>query len=147
MITIISEKLSGRRTQFYIDGLYGVSFIIGIIYLMLTMNPIVAGFMGGLVLGYFLHVWEKMATYEKILKREVSEEAEKQVESKVDETVDKKVDETVDKKVNEKVDEKADETVKEKAEETVKEKVDKELEEKVEEKLEDKVEEKVRDGV
>ncbi len=135
LIIIIDEKLSGRRTQFYIDGLYGVSFIVGIGYLMfITMEPIVAGFMGGLVLGYFLHVWEKMATYEKILMREVSEEAEKQVESKADETVEKKVDE----KVTEKVDEKANETVEKK--------VDRELDKKVEEKLEEKVEEKVRDG-
>jgi len=36
------------------------------------MSPASAGFAGGLVVGYFLHVWEKMVTYERMLEERVS---------------------------------------------------------------------------
>ena len=80
------ESLQGRQTQFYIDVLYGVLFLLSFAYLALVeMTPLAAGFTGGLVVGYFLHVWEKMVTYERILKERVSVEAERQVSTEVDE--------------------------------------------------------------
>ena len=58
------ERLQGRRTQFYIDVLYGVLFLASFAYIaFVEMSPASAGFAGGLVVGYFLHVWEKMVTY------------------------------------------------------------------------------------
>ena len=82
------ERLQGRRTQFYIDVLYGVLFLASFAYIaFVEMSPASAGFAGGLVVGYFLHVWEKMVTYERILEERVSAEAERQVSTEVDEQV------------------------------------------------------------
>jgi len=82
------ERLRGRRTQFYIDVLYGVFFAVSFAYLtFVEMTPTAMGFTGGLVIGYFLHVWAKMVTYERLLEERVSEEAEKQVSTEVDEQV------------------------------------------------------------
>ncbi|MDZ7687960.1 MAG: hypothetical protein U5J64_04410 [Halobacteriales archaeon] len=51
------------------------------------MSPASAGFAGGLVVGYFLHVWEKLVTYERMLEERISAEAERQVSTEVDEQV------------------------------------------------------------
>ncbi|MDY6779425.1 MAG: hypothetical protein SV760_02525, partial [Halobacteria archaeon] len=136
----MDDIIQGRRIQFFIDALYGVVFIVGLGALMVSMNMVVAGFVGGLMIGYIFHVWEKMVTYEKVLKHEVSREAERQVSQKADETVEKTVEEKTDETVEEKVEEKVEETVEEKTDETVKEKVEEEVEETVEEKVEEKVE-------
>jgi len=82
------ESLRGRRTQFYIDVLYGVLFFVSVVYLIYEMTPLAAGFVGGIVIGYFLHVWEKMVTYEQILQERVSAEAQRQVSTEVDEQVE-----------------------------------------------------------
>lgn len=94
------EKMQGRRTQFYIDVLYGVLFFVSVVYLIYEMTPLAAGFVGGIVIGYFLHVWEKMVTYEQILEERVSAEAERQVSTEVDEQVGD-MDERIEERVGE----------------------------------------------
>ena len=50
-------RFSGRQTQFYIDTVYGLVFSLGFGYLLFVgMDPRIAAFQGGLVLGYFLRV-------------------------------------------------------------------------------------------
>lgn len=76
--------LRGRQTQFYIDIIYGIMFGVGFGYLLLVdMDPRIAAFQGGLVLGYFLRVWENMVVYERILHEEVAAEAEEAVAGEV----------------------------------------------------------------
>lgn len=76
--------LRGRQTQFYIDIIYGIVFGAGFGYLLFVeMDPRVAAFQGGLVLGYFLRVWENMTVYERILHEEVAAEAEEAVAGEV----------------------------------------------------------------
>jgi len=144
------ESLRGRRTQLYIDVLYGVLFLTAFAYLAYDMTPVVAGFVGGLVVGYFLHVWEKMVTYERILQERVSAEAERQVSTQVDEQVgdvearvEEHVGETVPGRVEEEVGARVDEHVEEGVEDRVQEKVEKSVEEHVEEFVDEKVEERV----
>lgn len=76
--------LRGRQTQFYIDIIYGIMFGIGFGYLLIVdMDPRIAAFQGGLVLGYFLRVWENMVVYERILHEAVAAEAEEAVAGEV----------------------------------------------------------------
>lgn len=76
--------LRGRQTQFYIDIIYGIVFGAGFGYLLFVeMDPRIAAFQGGLVLGYFLRVWENMTVYERILHEEVAAEAEEAVAGEV----------------------------------------------------------------
>jgi hypothetical protein len=78
-------QFSGRQTQFHIDVVYGLAFSIGFGYLLLYgMDPRVGALEGGLVLGYFLRVWENMSVYEQILEEEVAEEAEDAVATEVE---------------------------------------------------------------
>lgn len=73
-------ELTGRQTQFYVDIIYGVIFAAGFSVLLFGgMDPRIAAFQGGLILGYFLRVWENMSVYERILREEVAEEAEEAV--------------------------------------------------------------------
>lgn len=99
------------HTQFYIDLLYGALFFASFVYLALVgMTAAATGFVGGLVVGYFLHVWEKMVTYERMEER-VSAEAGKQVSTEVDEQVgdiETEVEEKVG-DVEERIDERVDE--------------------------------------
>lgn len=75
----------GRQTQFYIDVVYGIAFAIGFGYLLFVgMDARIAAFQGGLILGYFLRVWENMTVYERILEEEVAEEAEEAVAEEIE---------------------------------------------------------------
>jgi len=133
------ESLRGRRTQFYIDVLYGVMFLASFAYLgLVEMTPAAAGFAGGLVIGYFLHVWEKMVTYERILEERVSAEAERQVSTEVDEQVGD-IETEVEERVGEEVGD-VDERIEERVSEKVDDGVDERIEERVEE-IREKVEE------
>ena len=79
----LSGRFQGRETQFHIELLYGALFVGGFAYLVFRVDPRVAAFEGGLVVGYLLRVWEKMSIYERILQEAVSREAETQVEAEV----------------------------------------------------------------
>jgi len=118
----------GHTTRFYIDVLYGVLFFSAFVSLVYDMKPVVAGFTGGLVAGYFLHVWGKMETYEAKVEETVSAEAERQVSTEVDEQVG-----DVRKRVEGGVEEHVQEKVEERVEERVEEFVDKKVEERVDE--------------
>ncbi|PSQ75061.1 MAG: hypothetical protein BRD33_04855, partial [Bacteroidetes bacterium QH_6_63_17] len=89
-------QLHGRQTQFYIDLIYGLGFAVGFGYLLIVgMNPLVAAFQSGLVLGYFLRVWENMSVYERILQEEVAAEAEEAVAHEIEDTMPGEVEEAV----------------------------------------------------
>ncbi|MFB6072043.1 MAG: hypothetical protein ABEJ88_03655, partial [Halobacterium sp.] len=105
----VRSRLRGRETQFYVELLYGLLFVAGFAYLVFRVDPRVAAFEGGLVVGYLLRVWEKMSIYERVLEEVVSEEAATQVASEVEEqvgdTVVDEVEETVADEVAEEVEE------------------------------------------
>lgn len=97
-------QLRGHQTQFYIDLVYGIAFSIGFGYLLfLGMDPRVAAFEGGLVLGYFLRVVENMSVYERILEEEVAGEAEEAVAAEVEEQVPAEAQEQVSAEVEERI--------------------------------------------
>lgn len=114
----LTGRFQGRETQFHIELLYGALFIGGFVYLVFRVDPRVAAFEGGLVVGYLLRIWEKMSIYERILQEAVSEAAETQVEAQVEEQVDR-VEAQVDEQVEEKVDERVEAQVQEEVEERV----------------------------
>ena len=130
-------QLRGRQTQFYIDLLYGLGFAGGFGYLLFVgMDPLIAAFQSGLVLGYFLRVWEKMSVYERILHEEVAAEAEEAVaaeaeqavaaeaEAAVAEEVEDAVDEEIGERMTEEMDERFDEEIGERVTEEVEEQMD-----------------------
>ena len=89
-------RFSGRQTQFYVDLIYGAAFTFGFSYLLFVgMDPRIAAFQGGLVLGYFLRVWENMTIYERILEQEVAQEAEEAVADEVETQVQPEAEEAV----------------------------------------------------
>lgn len=51
-------------TRRSVDAAYGLLFLAGVAYLAYRMEPLVVAFEAGLVVGYALHVWDKMALYE-----------------------------------------------------------------------------------
>ena len=83
----LRNHFRGRQTQFHIKLLYGFLFIAGFSYLAFRVDPRVAAFEGGLVVGYLLRIWEKMSIYERLIEEAVSQEAERQVESEVEDQV------------------------------------------------------------
>jgi cobalamin biosynthesis protein CbiD len=95
----IRNRFQGRQTQFHIELLYGFLFIAGFGYLAFRVDPRVAAFEGGLVVGYLLRIWEKMSIYERILEEVVSEEAQRQVESEVQDQVADEVASEIDAQV------------------------------------------------
>ena len=117
----LSGRFQGRETQFHIELLYGALFVGGFAYLVFRVDPRVAAFEGGLVVGYLLRVWEKMSIYERILQEAVSQEAETQVEAEVEQQVGEQVEERVDEQVEETVGEEVDEQVEERVDERVEE--------------------------
>ena len=152
--------LSGRQTQFYIDLVYGAVLALGFGHLLFVgLDARVAAFQGGLVLGYFLRVWENMSIYERVLQEEVAAEAEaavaervpdeaqEQVASEVEERVPEKVEEHVPEKVEEHVPEKVEEHVPEKVEEHVSDEVEERVSDEVEERVSEEVDERVTDEV
>ena len=132
--SVLSGRFQGRETQFHIELLYGALFIGGFAYLVFRVDPRVAAFEGGLVVGYLLRIWEKMSIYERLIQEAVSAEAETQVEAEVEQQVDR-VEEQVDEQVEERIEEQVDEQVEERVEEQVEEKVDEQVEEKVTERV------------
>lgn len=144
---------SGRQTQFYIDVVYGVAFMVGFAALFVYgMDARIAAFEGGLVFGYFLRVWEKMSVYEQILAEEVAEEAEAAVAEEAEEVVPAEVEETVaaeaeaaiaeevEAQVAEEAADQVAEATEERVPEAVEARVDKELD-RVEERVDERIEE------
>jgi hypothetical protein len=131
-------KLQGRQTQFYIDLLYGLGFAGGFGYLLFVgMDPLIAAFQSGLVLGYFLRVWEKMSVYERILQEEVAAEAEEAVAAEAEEAVAEEVEEAVA-EVENAVDEEIDEQMAGKVGERFDEEIGERVTEEVEEQMDDR---------
>ena len=145
-------QLSGRQTQFYIDLIYGIGFSAGFGYLLFVgMNPLVAAFQSGLVLGYFLRVWENMSVYERILHEEVAAEAEEVVADEIEDTMPEEVEDaiaeeledTMPEEVEEAVAEEVEGVVAEKAEDAVPEEVTQEVEKQVAEEIADQIRKRV----
>ena len=129
----LTGRFQGRGTQFHIELLYGALFIGGFAYLVFRVDPRVAAFEGGLVVGYLLRVWEKMSIYERIIQETMSEAAETQVEEEVGEQVEERVDEQVEERVEERVDTRIESQVREEVEERVDEQVEEKVEQQVDE--------------
>ena len=139
----LSGRFQGRETQFHIELLYGALFVGGFAYLVFRVDPRVAAFEGGLVVGYLLRVWEKMSIYERILQEAVSREAETQVEAEVEEQVGEQVEERVEEQVGEQVEETVGERVEKRVDERVEQTVGEEVKERVDEQVEAEVEERI----
>lgn len=142
--------LRGRHTQFYIDILYGLAFAGGFGYLLgFGMDPLVAAFMGGLVMGYFLRVWENMSVYERILREEVASRAESHVAEELEEQVPDRVEEEVVTEtqaqvsdvMDSQIPEKVEQEVSTEAKEQVADEVDAQISHEKEQELVDEVEE------
>lgn len=128
----MSLQITGRQTQFYIDIVYGIAFSAGFIYLLFVgMDPRVAAFQGGLVLGYFLRVWENMTVYERILQEEVAEEAEEVVPEQVTAEIEEKVPEEVTSEVEQKVPEEVASEVEQKVPDEVSAEIEEQIPEEV----------------
>lgn len=118
-------QLRGRQTQFYIDLIYGLGFAIGFGYLLVVgMNPLVAAFQSGLVLGYFLRVWENMSVYERILQEEVAAEAQEAVAHEIEDTVPGEVEDAVAEEFEDEIPEEVEAAVTSEVEEAVAEEVE-----------------------
>ena len=119
--------------------------------LFVGMDPLVAAFQSGLVLGYFLRVWENMSVYERILHEEVAAEAEEVVADEIEDTMPSEVEEavaeelesTMPEEVEEAVAEEVRGAVAEEAEDAVPEEVTAEVEKQVAEEMADEIKEKV----
>ncbi|MEF8779031.1 MAG: hypothetical protein V5A36_08975, partial [Natronomonas sp.] len=149
-------RFSGRQTQFYIDIIYGLAFSLGFGYLLFAgMDPRVAAFQGGLVLGYFLRVWENMSVYERILEEEVAaeaegavaEELETQVPEEAEDAVAEELEAQVEPEVTSEVEAQVPEEVASEVEECVPEEVASEVEEQVSEEVTTEVRERVDDRI
>jgi hypothetical protein len=144
----MAALLRGRQTQFYIDVLYGLAFAVGFGYLLLFgMDARVAAFQGGIVLGYFLRVWENMHIYERILEEEVAPRAREEVEAEVESRVPEQVEEKLEDEVPEQVEAEVESQVPEQIEEGVEAQVPDRVEEEVETQLADEVETKLIDRI
>lgn len=130
-------QLKGRQTQFYIDLVYGVAFSVGFGYLLfLGMDPRVAAFEGGLVLGYFLRVWENMSIYEQVLEEEVAGEAEEAVAAEVEEQVPAEAEQQVSTEVEDQLHDEVAAEVEDRIGD-VDERIDREVEAQVSDRMED----------
>ncbi|QLK24317.1 hypothetical protein HYG81_07115 [Natrinema zhouii] len=126
----VRSRLQGKQTQFHIELVYGLLFIAGFAVLAFRVDPRIAAFEGGLVVGYLLRIWEKMAIYERILEEMVSREAETQVASEVDDQVAAEVEEQVGDEVAAEVDDRIGEEVQTQVEEEIGD-LDKQIDERV----------------
>lgn len=135
--------LRGRQAQFYIDIVYGIVFSITFGFLLFVdMDPRVAAFAGGLVLGYFLRVWENMTVYERILQEAVAEEVAEQVPQEAEERVAREVEATVPEEVHAEAEEQVAQEVREQvaeAEVQVSEELHEEVEDQVDQELEKRI--------
>jgi uncharacterized membrane protein YheB (UPF0754 family) len=145
-------QLRGRQTQFYIDLIYGLGFAVGFGYLLIVgMNPLVAAFQSGLVLGYFLRVWENMSIYERILQEEVAAEAEEAVAHEIEDTMPGEVEDAVAEEFEDTMPEEVEAAVAaevegavaDEAEAAVPEEVTEEVEKQVAEEMADEIKERV----
>jgi hypothetical protein len=109
--SVLTGRFQGRETQFHIELLYGALFIGGFAYLVFRVDPRVAAFEGGLVVGYLLRIWEKMSIYERILEEVVSREAEAQVADEVEAQVGEEVAEEVEAQVGDEFESELDERI------------------------------------
>ena len=137
-------QFRGRQTQFYIDIVYGIAFSLGFGYLLFVgMDPRIAAFQGGLVLGYFLRVWENMSVYERILEEEVAAEAEdavaEELETQVPDRAEEQIAEEVEAQVEPEVEAQVEDRVASELEERVPEEVTSEVEERVEETVDERI--------
>lgn len=129
-------QFTGRQTQFYIDIVYGIAFSLGFGYLLfVSMDPRIAAFQAGLVLGYFLRVWENMSIYERILEEEVAAEAEDAVAEELETQVPDRAEEQVDEEIEAQLEDRFASEV----EEQVSEEVTSEVEERVEETIDERI--------
>lgn len=141
-------QLRGRQTQFYIDLVYGLAFAVGFGYLLIVgMNPLVAAFQSGLVLGYFLRVWENMSVYERILQQEVAAEAEEAVAHEIEDTMPDEVEDAVAEEFEDTMPEEVEAAVTSEAEDAVSEEVTAEVEKQVAEEMADEIKERVGEEV
>ncbi len=131
-LSTLSGRFQGRQTQFHIELVYGLLFIAGFGYLVFRIDPRVAAFEGGLVIGYLLRVWEKMSIYERILEETISREAEQQVEAEVEEQVGDEVETEVEEQVGVRVEEQVSDEIEQQVGEEVSERLEAEVEEQVE---------------
>jgi hypothetical protein len=119
-----------RRSPFAIDLVYGLVFIAGFAYLALVeMDARVAAFEAGIVIGYFLRVWEKMTLYEQALASRVSEEAQRQVASEVEAQIGPEVEDHVDTEMGDVIADEVEDQVGPEVEDRVAEEFDERLEE------------------
>lgn len=133
-------QLRGRQTQFHIDVAYGVAFSLGFGYLLFYgMDARIAAFQGGLVLGYFLRVWEKMTVYEQVLEEEVAQAAEAQVSEEVEERVPDAAEAQVATEVAEQVPGEVAFEVEERVESEVPDEVEEQVQETIEREVTDEV--------
>ena len=137
-------QFRGRQTQFYIDIVYGIAFSLGFGYLLFVgMDPRIAAFQGGLVLGYFLRVWENMSVYERILEEEVAAEAEdavaEELETQGPDRAEEQIAEEVEAQVEPEVEAQVEDRVASELEERVPEEVTSEVEERVEETVDERI--------
>lgn len=132
-------QLRGRQTQFYIDLIYGLGFAAGFSYLLFVgMDPLIAAFQSGLVLGYFLRVWEKMSVYERILHEEVAAEAEVAVAEEAEAAVAEEAEAAVAREVQATVADEVEERVGEEVDERFDDEIDERVSEEVEEQIDDR---------
>jgi adenylosuccinate lyase len=132
-------QLQGRQTQFYIDLIYGLGFAVGFGYLLVYgMNLAVVSFSAGLMLGYFLRVWEKMIVYERILQEEVAAEAEQVVAEEAEAVIAEEAEETVADEVIAEVEKQVPEAMSDQIEEQLDEEMEERVAQEVEEQMDDR---------
>lgn len=138
--------LRGRQTQFYIDIIYGILFGLGFGYLLFVdMDPRIAAFQGGLVLGYFLRVWENMVVYERILHEEVAAEAEEAVAGEVAAQLPSAAQTEVAREIEEQVPEEVTAEIERQVPAEVEEKIGDEIEAQIDDRVAEEVEAQMDD--
>lgn len=138
----VRSRLQGKQTQFHIELVYGLLFIAGFAVLAFRVDPRIAAFEGGLVVGYLLRIWEKMAIYERILEEMVSREAETQVASEVDDQVADEVAAEVEEQVGDEVAAEVEQQVGDEVDDRIGEEVQTQVEEEIGD-LDEQIDERV----
>ncbi len=131
-----------RGVQFSIDLLYGILFVVAFGYLVFEFDPRVAAFAGGLVIGYFLHVYEKMSTFERVLREAVRGEAQRRVPREVEKQVGPSVERAVEAQVQPSVEAEVEARVGESVQAEVESHVS-DLDERIEREVGDRVDEEL----
>jgi len=131
-LSTLSSRFQGRQTQFHIELVYGLLFVAGFGYLVFRVDPRVAAFEGGLVIGYLLRIWEKISIYERILEETISREAEQQVEAEVEEQVGDEIETEVAEQVGVEVEAQVSDEIEEQVGDEISERLEEEVGEQVE---------------